>query len=44
MTDRILLECIVRSVAAGLYLATAIVIGRSLRTPSRLSGSLSYVS
>lgn len=44
MTDRLLLEGIVRGVAAGLYLATAIIIGRSLRSPSRLSGSLSYVS
>lgn len=44
MTDRVLLEGIIRGVAAGLYLATAIVIGRSLRSPSRLSGSLSYVS
>jgi hypothetical protein len=40
----LLLETIIRGIAAGLYLATAIVIARSLRTPSRISGSLSYVS
>lgn len=40
----LLFESIVRGVAAGLYLATAIVIARSLRTPSRISGSLSYLS
>ena len=39
----LLFESIVRGVAAGLYLATAIVIARSLRTPSRISGSLSYL-
>ena len=44
MTDGILFEGIVRGVAAGLYLATTIVIGRYMRSPSGLSGSLSYVS
>ncbi len=33
-----------RGVAAGFYLATAIVIGSSFRSTSRVSGSLTYVS
>lgn len=44
MTQAILLEGIVRGVAAGFYLATAIVIGRSFRSTSRVSGSLTYIS
>ncbi len=44
MTEANLLEAMIRSTAAGLYLATAVVIARYLTTPSRISGALSYVS
>lgn len=44
MTDTALFEGMVRATAAGLYLATAVVISRSLATPARVSGALSYLS
>lgn len=44
MTESALFEGMVRAIAAGLYLATAIVIGRVPATPARVSGALSYLS
>lgn len=44
LTDTILLEGMLRAMAAGLFLATAIVIGRSFKLPGRASGALCYAS
>ena len=43
-TDRILIEGAVRCLAAGFYLATAIIIVRIKPSPSRTAGALAYVS
>lgn len=42
--DGVLLEAIVRGIAAGLFLATAIIIVRFRPTASRIAGTLAYLS
>lgn len=44
LTDAVLFEAMLRAAAAGLFLATAIVIGRSFKSPGRASGALCYAS